>query len=282
MSTYNYKAISLEKDGGITVITLESMSLGRALTYELAYALKKLELDPDVKAVILTGRKNMFLSGIDFEEVSDLTDFAMAKELLEIPEIFYKVLFNFEKILIAAINGYCLGAGLELTLACDFRIAINDVKNLEGESVPFIGCPHVRYGMVPHLGGTQLLPKIVGISTAKELIFSAEPITAQRAYEIGLIDKISTANRLLDDCKEFAQKIMKNSQVAVRHVKKLINQSYYTSSFDEALALEREAFARCCESDEKKERIAEFLEKRKPHTLKTNIENSSPHSTIKR
>lgn len=263
MSNYNYKAISLEKDDGITKIALENMSLDRALTYELAYALKKLEMDPETRAVILTGSKNMFLSGIDFKEVSDLTDYGMARDLLEIPEIFYKILFNFKKTLIAAINGYCLGAGLELTLACDFRIAVNEVRNLEGQSVPFIGCPHVRYGMVPHLGGTQLLPKIVGISAAKELIFTAEPITAQRAYEIGLIDMISTADRLLDDCKELARKIMKNSQIAVGYAKRLINQSYYISSFEEALALEREAFARCCESEEKKERIAEFLEKRR-------------------
>lgn len=225
-----YQTLSVTKEPGLAIITIYTMILGSRATYELTWALRVLQSDPGTQAVIITGRKNVFMSGADLQSVADIDSYEVAESFFQIPAVLWKMVFNFQKLFIAAINGYCLGGGLELALACDYRISVNEVRNIDGESTPFIGFPETSLGLVPLLGGSQILPKILKAAEAKYLILSAELLTAQEAYEMRLINQITTEHELLNEAKKFARKVQNNSLSAISHSKYSINNSFYAAN----------------------------------------------------
>jgi enoyl-CoA hydratase/carnithine racemase len=248
--------LSITRKNGIAMITFEATGLRHSLIYALWRTLNQLEGDPETRTVILTGRRNVFLTGADLEEVTELADRRTAAEFLTIPKLLIGRIYHSRKVLIAAINGYCLGGGLELALACDLRIAVDEVKDWEGQSVPYLGFPEANLGIVPPLGGVRLLAETIGLGRAKELLFSARSITGQRAYEIGLVNMLASPDRIVVEAEALASQILRNTALAIGEMKSLLHSNQYSVDFEAALSEATEAFARCCSSHEKDERIA--------------------------
>jgi len=248
--------LSIIRRNGIATITLEATKLRHSLVYGLWRTLCELEGDPEIRALIVTGRKNVFLTGADLKEVTDLGDGRTASEFLTIPRLLIGRIYHSQKVVIAAINGYCLGGGLELALACDLRIAVDEVRDWEGRSVPYLGFPEANLGIIPPLGGVRFLAETIGLGRAKELLFSAKPVTGLRAYEMGLVNMLASPERLLDEAEALAAQILRNTALAIGEMKALLHKNQYSANFEGALNEANEAFARCCSSGEKDERIA--------------------------
>ncbi len=253
-----YTGYSVVKDGGVATVFIEELRLDLFLSYMLAWLFADLEDDPDTEGVVLTGRKNVFLSGANLKELKSLPTYEETIRYLEIANVGWRLIREFDKPLVIAINGYCLGGGLELALSGDLRVCVDEVHNLAGDSVPFLGLPETSLGIVPPLGGVQLLTRLVGPSRAKALLFTAQPVTAPRALEIGLVDRVVPAGELLPEARRLVRAMADNARSAVREVKGLVDQSFLTPSLEAGLVLEREAFARCCENRDKNERITAF------------------------
>ena len=166
-------------------------------------------------------------------------------------EVFNKI-EQFPKPIIAAINGFALGGGLELAMAADFRIASENAK---------LGLPEVTLGLIPGYGGTQRLPKLVGKGRAAQMIFTAEMISAQRAFEIGLVNEVVSQEDLLEKTKAIASKIAQNSSVAIEKAIEAINSSDTKEGFE----IEIKSFGELFEKEDFKEGVGAFLEKRKPN-----------------
>ena len=167
------------------------------------------------------------------------------------------------KPVIAAINGYCLGGGLELALACDLRLAVSDFEDSEGRGIPYLGFPEAHLGLIPAVGGAHLAAELIGPGRAKELLFSARPITAQRAYEIGLVSRLTTRARLMDEAEEAAREMLANSSLALGATKRLLSRSPYGANLGAALDDARHAFSVCCGSQETAARIAQTREEQR-------------------
>lgn len=253
-----YTGYTVVKEAGITTVFIEELRLDLYLSYMLAWLFADLEDDAETQGVVVTGRKNVFLSGADLRELKALPDYQETIRYLEIANVGWRLIREFPKPLVMAINGYCLGGGLELALSGDLRVCVDEVRNVAGDSVPFLGLPETALGIVPPLGGVQLLTRLVGPARAKALLFTAQPITAARALEIGLVDRVVPADQLLAEARALVRAIVDNSRVAVREVKALVDQSFFTSGLEAGLVLEREAFARCCDKGDKNERINAF------------------------
>jgi len=252
----NEMELSVSRKNGYALVTFETATLRRPLVYALQQTINELESDPDIGAVILTGRKNIFLTGADLNEVEELNNQQMTGEFLAVPHLLITRIYQSSKIMIAAINGYCLGGGMELALACDLRLTVNEVKDWQGRRVPFLGFPEANLGIIPPLGGVHLLAETIGLGQAKQLLLSAQPITAERAYEIGLVNALVSRDQLLAEAENLAMQILQNSALALRMMKHLLHGSPYSRSFQETLNEAADAFARCCQSGEKNDRIA--------------------------
>jgi len=221
---------------------------------ELEVAFRGILSDANVGAVILTGAgEKAFVSGTDITELVDLDAFgASAKsgcgqDLLGIIE-------KFPKVVIAAINGYCLGGGCELALACHIRVASREAQ---------IGFPEVTLGIIPGYGGTQRLPRLVGKGKAMELILSGESINSEEAARIGLVNRVVELGELILECRLLAAKILANGPLAVRYSIEAINNGLEMPLY-EATYLERTLFALTCVTEDMREGIRAFLEKRVP------------------
>jgi enoyl-CoA hydratase/carnithine racemase len=249
------KGFTIERDGAIAVIVFDQFVLKLELLTSLALAIYQLEEDPEVKAIILTGQRNLFLSGADLKEFDALTSSRIARKFIQIPGAMMEQLYHCRKVTFAAINGYCLGGGLELALACDFRICVDRVDNLQGEAVPFLGLPEVSLGLVSPLGSSYYLPRLLGMARAKEVMMTADSFDAEFAYRVGLVHQVTSEENLIPAAKAFAARVIRNSMPAVISAKELINRSFEKTSVAEALQAEREAFAFCCDTSEKRERI---------------------------
>jgi enoyl-CoA hydratase/carnithine racemase len=247
--------LSVELQGGIATVTFASPSLQRVFQEDLWRTMDTLENNPEVAVVVLTGRRNIFMTGADLGEILALKDRRAAAEYLDLPHSIVTQFCRSRKILIAAINGHCLGGGLELALACDFRLAVDHVRDMEGHSVPFLGFPEARLGLAPALGGAYLATGIVGSSNAKELFLYGEPVTAAHGLKIGLVNAVVSREALIEEARRIAGKMASNSAAAVALTKPLLNLDRSGRSLDCALMNAREAFAECCVSPETIERI---------------------------
>ncbi len=254
-----YKNILLEKQENIATITISRPQVLNALNdetiTELIHCFSELQKDSKVLAVILTGSgEKAFVSGADINELKVVDAFGGVKKSLKGQELMF-LMEGLDKAVIGAINGYALGGGCELALACDIRIASENAK---------LGLPEVSLGIFPGYGGTQRLPRLVGLGKAKELIFSGDLIDASEALRIGLVEKVVPLPELFPFCKNLASKIASRGPVAVKLAKKCINLSL---DVDLKTGCDYEAtqFGVICTSQDKLEGTSAFLEKRKPN-----------------
>ncbi|NLN60062.1 MAG: crotonase [Deltaproteobacteria bacterium] len=221
---------------------------------ELYDAVLTCKKDDAVKALILTGAgEKAFVAGADIAQMQNMKP----AEILSFMELGHETLRLIEtmpKPSIAAVNGYALGGGTEITMACDIRFA--------SEKAVF-GQPEILLGIIPGWGGTQRLPRLIGVGRAKELILSGEQINAQRAFEIGLVNRLYPPELLVDETKKFARKLAGLSGFAVKMAKHAINYGY-DISVDSANRLEMQCISQCFSTDDQKEGMTAFLEKRKP------------------
>jgi enoyl-CoA hydratase len=217
---------------------------------ELGTCLTELENDEQIRAIIIAGEKN-FCAGADVKEMKDKHPME-AEVFSRLGHKIFSQIEDMDKPVIAAINGYALGGGCELALACDIRIA--------GESAKF-GQPEVNLGLIPGFGGTQRLAGLVGIGKAKELILTGRIIDAKEAESIGLVNNVVKNDELIEESEKIAQLIAEKSPVAIKMAKNLINK---TREINRGLEMEMVSFSMCFSSQDHVEGINAFLEKRKP------------------
>ena len=251
------KNVILEKEGHLAIVTMNRPKALNALNSEtlkdLEAVITDLENDNDIYAVILTGAgEKSFVAGADIAEMKDL-DEKQGQEFGKLGNDVFLRLENLNKPVIAAINGFALGGGCEISMACDIRIA---------SETALFGQPEVGLGITPGFGGTQRLARIVGLGIAKELIYTAKNIKADEAYRIGLVNKVVPLENLMDEAKKMASKIIANAPVAVRLCKDAINRGMQVD-IDSAVKVEAEDFGKCFSSADQKEGMTAFLERRK-------------------
>jgi len=254
-SNMEFKNIILEKDGNVASITLNRPkalnALNAATLKEIDAAINDIAEDDNVYAVIITGSGKAFVAGADIAEMKDLTAVEGRKFSVLGNKIFRK-LENLEKPVIAAINGFALGGGCELSLSCDIRIASSKAK---------FGQPEVGLGITPGFGGTQRLARAIGVGMAKELIYTGKVINAEEALRVGLVNKVVEPDKLLEEAKALVDAIIVNAPIAVRMCKAAINQGLQCD-IDTGVAYEAEVFGECFATEDRVEGMTAFVEKR--------------------
>ncbi|SCX89872.1 enoyl-CoA hydratase-related protein [Alkaliphilus peptidifermentans] len=251
--------IKLEKlNDHLALITLSRPEALNALNLQMLNRLNEIidevMSDKTIKVVILTGEGKAFVAGADIEEMLNMKPHEAREFSLQGQALFRKI-ETMEKPVIAAVNGFALGGGCELMMSCDIRIASEKSK---------FGQPEVGLGIPPGFAGTQRLPRIVGMAKAKELIFTGDIINAEEAKKILLINHVVKPEELLPFSIEMANKIISKSSTAVNYSKAAINQGTEIS-MEKASEIEANLFALCFASEDQKEGMAAFLEKRKPN-----------------
>ena len=220
---------------------------------DLEQAVATCEEDGDIRAVVLRGNEKAFVAGADIDSMAT-SDIKSAYTLTDLTMRVQERLADLPKPTIAAISGYALGGGCELALCCDFRIAADNA---------ILGQPEITLGIIPGGGGTQRLPRLVGLGLATELIFTGEMIKADRAERIGLVNKIVPLNQLETEVQALAFKLMKQPVLALRAAKTAIRKGLNVSLKD-GLQLEQDLFCMLFGTEDQKEGMAAFLEKRGP------------------
>jgi enoyl-CoA hydratase len=228
--------------------------LNSQLYKELATLFEELEKDPLVRAIIITGKGDRaFAAGADINEMMNLNGAEML-EMSRVSRAAYNKVEAISKPVIAAVNGLALGGGCELALACDFRICSSNTK---------FGLPEVNLGIIPGGGGTQRLPRLIGQSKAKELLFFGEMIDADKAVELGIVNKEVELDELLLEATKWAEKLAEKSRIAMHMLKKSVNQGL-SVDMQSGLDLEAACFGNAFASEDRKEGMQSFVEKRKP------------------
>lgn len=249
-----FNNLLIAKDENITIITLNRPKALNALNSEVLDELDKvfteLEKDDETKVVILTGEGKSFVAGADISQMQSLNEEEGFKFGLQGASVFRKI-ETFEKPVIAAVNGFALGGGCELALACDIRLASVKAK---------FGQPEVGLGITPGFSGTQRLPRLVGPGFAKELIYTASIINADRALQIGLVNNVYEVEELMPKAMELAKTIASKAQIAVRYSKKIINDGL-DLDMDKAVELEAKYFGKCFATEDQKKGMEAFLNK---------------------
>lgn len=251
------KNVILEKEEHLAIVTINRPKALNALNSEtlkdLDTVIADLENDSNIYAVILIGAgEKSFVAGADISEMKDLNE-NEGKEFGSLGNKVFLRLENLNKPVIAAIQGFALGGGCEISMACDIRIASDKAV---------FGQPEVGLGITPGFGGTQRLARIVGLGKAKEMIYTARNIKADEAYRIGLVNKVVPLESLMDEAKAMASKIIANAPIAVRMSKDAINRGMQVS-IDKAVEIEAENFGKCFASSDQTEGMTAFLERRK-------------------
>lgn len=254
-----YKHIVYDKEGEIAIITFNRPKVRNALNYltidEALEAARKAEADEAVRVLIFTGAGDKaFISGADIGELQRRNTLTELGERSGRRRVLANLLETMPKPTIAAINGFALGGGLEIAMACTLRIAADTAK---------LGLPEINLGIMPGNGGTQRLPRLVGKGRAMEMILTGEIIDAAEAYRIGLVNQIVPLAELMDYTKQIAGKLASKSTLALKIAKDAINTGL-DLSLAEGIQYEQKNFAILCGSEDKREGVAAFLEKRKP------------------
>jgi len=244
--------VEFSLDGTVAVLTLNRPpmnALSAALAADLAAAVAQ-AADPAVRAVVVTGSPN-FAAGADINELKAATsgdDKALASNL-------GRALTGLERLrkpVIAAVRGFALGGGLELALACDFRYLAEDAR---------VGVPEIKLGIYPGAGGTQRLPRLIGLAKARDLIYTGRHVRAAEALALGIADKVVPNDELADVALAAARSLAKGATVAIGAAKRAINGGF-GRSLKKGLALEAEGFLECLSTEDAREGLAAFLEKR--------------------
>jgi enoyl-CoA hydratase len=251
-----YETISTAVDGGIATITIDRQEVRNALNgrvmRELRAALDEFRDDESVGLVVFTGAgEKAFVAGADISELRERTALdALSSGLQRL----FDEIEGYEKPTIAAVNGYALGGGCELAMACDIRIAAENAK---------FGQPEVNLSIIPGAGGTQRLSRLVGKGKATELILTGEAIDAEEAHRIGLVSKVVPQEELTSAVGEMASAILKKGPLAIRLAKIAVSRGAETDQ-DTGMLIERLAQAVLLDSEDKREGTSAFLEKREP------------------
>lgn len=254
----SYKHLLYEKKDGIGTVTVNRPAVLNALNTE-AYVefynlFQEIEDDPDVRVVILTGSgEKAFIAGVDITEMKDKNSVEI-EDFVAIARRGNDRVYTLSKPVIAAINGYALGGGFEMALCCDLLIASENAR---------IGQPEISLGIVPGGGAMQRFVRLLGIHRAKELIYTGDIIDAATALSIGLVNKVVPLESLMPEAKGLAQKLLSKSAVALSFAKKAIN-SGTGMSLTAGIDTDETFFARCFDTEDQKEGMKAFVEKRKP------------------
>lgn len=236
----------------LTVNHPPANTLTPELLAELEAAFDALALDDSVKVVILTGAGRFFMAGADIRVLAAIPSGREGEDMALRGQAILNKIEAFEKPVIVAINGACLGGGLELAMCCHIRLAAEGAR---------LGQPEISLGLMPGFGGTQRLTRLVGRSKATELILTGDLISAQEAKELGLVSQVLPPEDLMRQAKGLARRIVSKGQVAVRSVLRGIHEGS-RMSLGEAFALEARLFGELCDTEDRKEGVAAFLEKR--------------------
>ncbi|UCC40897.1 MAG: enoyl-CoA hydratase/isomerase family protein [Candidatus Aminicenantes bacterium] len=252
-----YKTLIYEKKENIGLLTINRPdklnAISNELTSELKQLLGEIENDEELRVLVITGAGDKaFVAGADIKELVDRDAKIGRRVSRERQEVFSRI-ENLQIPVIGAINGYALGGGLELALACSIRVC--------SEKAQF-GVPEVKLGIIPGDGGTQRLPRLVGLGRAMEMILTGDFIDAQEEYRIGLVNKIFPPGKLMEGAMELAQRIASRPPLAVRYAKEAVNRSQEGDAVS-GFALESYLHALACTTEDKKEGVSAFLEKRK-------------------
>lgn len=254
-----YETIIYEKEDGVVLITLnrpDSLnSLSAKLTQELERAADEITSDDTVRVVIITGAGRSFSAGADLKEVMSQAGASLAAGLAKgKPLTLFSRIENIDKPVIAAVNGLAIGGGCELALACDLRIASTAAK---------FGFGEIKIGVIPAGGGTVRSPRLIGIAKAKEMLFFGDPIDADEAYRVGLVNKVVPPESLLDEAKRWANTLAQRPPLALKAVKSCVNvgmQMPLTAAID----FEAKEAAILLKTEDSIEGIKSFIEKRQP------------------
>ena len=251
----DYKNIVLEKEGNVALVKLNRPKALNALNTEtlkeIDCVIEEISGDKEIYAVILTGEGKAFVAGADISEMKEMNAIE-GKEFGILGNGVFRKIEKLEKPVIAAVNGFALGGGCELAMACDIRIASVKAKFAQ---------PEAGLGITPGFGGTQRLARLVGEGIAKELIYTCDMINAEEALRIGLVNKVVEPETLLDEAKAMANKIAKNAPIAISQCKAAINRGLQMD-IDSAVLYEAEAFGMCFATEDQKEGMTAFVEKR--------------------
>ncbi|QTD36599.1 enoyl-CoA hydratase/isomerase family protein [Polaribacter batillariae] len=255
----NFENLLVSKNNGIAQITINRPkklnALNKATIRELHEAFDALESDLNIKTIIVTGSgEKAFVAGADISEFAHFSVEEGASLARAGQEILFDFVENLATPVIAAINGFALGGGLELAMACHFRIASENAK---------MGLPEVSLGVIPGYGGTQRLPQLVGKGKAMELIMTAGMISAEEAKECGLVNHVVSQEELLPLAEKIASKIMRNSSVAIAAAIKAVNANFKDGI--NGFEVEIEEFGECFGTEDFEEGTTAFLDKRKPN-----------------
>ncbi|MBK8395641.1 MAG: enoyl-CoA hydratase/isomerase family protein [Leptospiraceae bacterium] len=255
MEFKHLKVTKQEKIVTVEISRPEALNaLNKDLLIELESCIAHLERDNTNRVVIITGSGKAFVAGADIAAMKEY-DYQKAYEFGGLGQVVFTNIERSRLVIIAAINGFALGGGLELALACDIRIASKNAK---------LGLPEVGLGLIPGFGGTQRLPRLIGTGLAKEIIFTADMITAEEAYRIGLVNKLVESADLIPTATAMANSICTRSSHAVKEAKRVIWEGLEASQ-DEGMRLEQKAFGFIFNDKETQEGLSAFLEKRKPN-----------------
>jgi enoyl-CoA hydratase len=245
-----------EHDGYLGIITINRPkalnALNKEVLEELSWVVSQVKQNDGIRAVIITGAgEKAFVAGADINFMENLSSLEGKKFSLLGNQIFYDI-EQLNKPVIAAINGFALGGGCELALACDIRIASMQAK---------LGQPEINLGIIPGFGGSQRLPRLIGKGLAAELLYTGEMIDANEAYRIGLVNKVVEPEKLMDAAKELAGKFAKKSSITLQLLKEAINEGL-EMELSKALAHEADIFGLCFSTEDQKEGMNAFLNKR--------------------
>jgi enoyl-CoA hydratase/carnithine racemase len=252
----NYDNILFEKKNSIAYITVNRPKVLNALNMatmeELRAAFHDIKNDTSVRVVIFTGAgEKAFIAGADIGELAK-HDAVSGKEYTHRGQSVLNLIENLGKPVIACINGFALGGGCEIAMACTMRLASETAK---------LGQPEVKLGIIPGYGGTQRLPRLVGKGIAMQLVLTGEIITAQEAHRVGLVNEVVAPAELIPRAEAIAHKIIANAPLAVQYAMEAVNKGM-EMNLAEALYLEATLFGVCCATEDKKEGTTAFLEKR--------------------
>jgi len=252
-----FECIIYEKQGGIATIKLNRPKVLNAMNKQLwldfQEALEDVKNDPEIKVLIITGEGRAFSTGADLKDSKDRTIEQYRDYLVELQETSRKIV-RFEKPTIAAINGYALGSGYELALACDIRIAAEEAK---------IGSPEARVTSSVTGGAMRLVQELIGPGKARELLFTSEYIDGKEAERIGLVNRAVPLEGLMEEARHMAEKIAGNASFSIKMIKKGLNMARDGVSLDALMDFEIEACLACVFTKERQESLKEFEERQR-------------------